>query len=221
MLAAMLGSATGAKVAGGAGWRDGEANAVTLSLAGLRRAQAAPEDPQAAALKAMLRKFAVTDANAVAVSEDPMTQQSLQNLFKEMQQSDPDSRQGRSQLDRGGEGAADRAPDAAADRRGREALKEIGEGDTDAASGSLWGQIEPCWKKLGPDSAAPVIITLKLDDRGRIAAPPRIIRPPDARLNRERLGAEVRALQALTTCGPYRTIELGGQRDFRVAFGER
>lgn len=72
-----------------------------------------------------------------------------------------------------------------------------------ASAGDLWGQIKPCWDQLPSVSIVSVTLVIKLDNEGRIAKPPQIVRPRGAALDERRLIAEALALAAVTACTPY------------------
>jgi hypothetical protein len=110
---------------------------------------------------------------------------------------------GKSDRDHGGQGADASAPEAKAmDKAGPRARAD---NPTKASSGagSLWGFLEPCWKKLPGRSVVPVTLEIALDARGMISTPPRIVRPSNAAPTEARLIAEARALAALGGCLPY------------------
>ena len=126
-----------------------------------------------------------------------------------------------SALGRRGEGA-DAAGDS--DRAARDArtasASRRGAATADASAGELWGQVEPCWRRIGGRSTVPVTLEVTLDAQGGLAGPPRILRPDGDRPTEQRLLAEARALEAIHACLPYRTARLSGLgRRFRVGFG--
>jgi hypothetical protein len=84
--------------------------------------------------------------------------------------------------------------------------------------GGLWGQIKPCWDKLGA-AAVPVSLEIVLDRNGKIATPPRIIRPNAAAPDVKRLLSEARALAAVAACMPYHgSVSANATTVFRVDF---
>lgn len=95
-----------------------------------------------------------------------------------------------------------------------------GAATADASAGELWGQVEPCWRRISGGSTVPVTLEVVLDGRGGLAGPPRILRPDGGRPSEQRLLAEARALEAIRACLPYRTAGLSGLgRRYRVGFG--
>jgi hypothetical protein len=82
----------------------------------------------------------------------------------------------------------------------------------DDGSAGLWGQIEPCWKRLPHRSNVPVTLEIRLNAEGRLAAPPRIVRPGMGQPDEQRLLAEAQAMAALQACLPYRSGRNGVYR---------
>lgn len=101
------------------------------------------------------------------------------------------------------------------DARSRKARTDQGtEGETSgsAATGSLWGAIEPCWQNLGFRGQVPVTIEVALDGRGAIRGPPQVIRSTTALLSEPRLKSEANALAALAACMPRGDVRLASSR---------
>jgi hypothetical protein len=122
---------------------------------------------------------------------------------------------------RRGEGA-DAA--GASDKAGRDprtaSASRRGGATADVSAGELWGQVEPCWRRIGGRSTVPVMLEVTLDGLGGLAGPPRILRPDGGRPSEQRLLAEAQALEAIHACLPYRTAGLSGLgRRYRVGFG--
>lgn len=91
---------------------------------------------------------------------------------------------------------------------------------TDDGSRGLWGQVEPCWQRLKQRTTVPVTLDVVLNDKGGLAAPPRIVRPADGRPNEQRLVAEAQALAAIQACLPYRSrTPLRSGEMYRLNFG--
>lgn len=109
---------------------------------------------------------------------------------------------------------------ATAGREARTALSAArGQATLDASSGELWGQVEPCWRRLASRSAVPVTLEVTLDGKGGLAVPPKIVRPEGGRPSEQRLLAEAQALEAIRACLPYRGPGLvGAGRAYRLAF---
>ena len=85
----------------------------------------------------------------------------------------------------------------------------------------LWGFLEPCWRKLPGRSNAAVTLKFTLDYRGRIAAPPTIIRPSAAPPSEERLISEARAIAALGQCLPYPGSDIRPGQELALTFSKR
>jgi hypothetical protein len=144
----------------------------------------------------------------------PSRSPTLANLFKSIQQSDDNDGRGagfhQGQLDDGGDQAT-----STTSRRGVTTLDDLmgptrGAGSAaDSSSGSLWGQVKPCWSRLPDRSTVPVTLEVILNDEGRLALPPRIIRPSNAAPDQQRLIAEARALTAIASCVPYSQHPVG------------
>lgn len=114
--------------------------------------------------------------------------------------------------------------DGQSDDGGREAItsraSRAGAPSQDDGSRGLWGQVEPCWRRLKQRSTVLVTLEVVLNDEGGLAAPPRIIRPEGGRPNEQRLVAEAQALAAIQACLPYqaRSSLRAGDR-YRLDFG--
>lgn len=85
-------------------------------------------------------------------------------------------------------------------------------------AGGLWGQIKPCWDNSSA-AAVPVSLEIVLDHDGKIATPPRIIRPNAAAPDEKRLISEARALAAVAACMPYHgSTSANAKTVFRIDF---
>lgn len=217
----VLGSASGTLVTGGAGGSP-EESAITVSLSGIAGSRQASTSPNVERLKILYAK-ALQAQSDVEVTPDKTSQsQNLARLFDNIErdhtaQDDRNGTNGKSDKDAqtggGLQGKNINNPVAS-----RSAATAVGPGMA-ASSGGLWGQIEPCWQQMPNRSAVPVTLQIKLDDTGRIAKPPVVIRPDTNHPDQRRLIAEARALAAISACLPYHmeTLQLG-QRDFVVHF---
>jgi hypothetical protein len=78
-----------------------------------------------------------------------------------------------------------------------------------AATGGLWGQIEPCWRSAGGRLGVAVSLQVVLNGRGDLAKPPLILRGA-APLDERRLSAEAAALEALSACLPHNDLRFAG-----------
>jgi len=94
-----------------------------------------------------------------------------------------------------------------------------GVAEASAATGGLWGQIEPCWRNSGARVAVPVSLEVTLDTEGRLAKPPLILRSGSS-TDETRLTAEATALQVLGRCLPRGDLRFGG-RAYRLDFLSR
>lgn len=125
---------------------------------------------------------------------------------------------GKSDRDGSGRGADARAPDTKPRDKTGPLSAARSETRVSAGSGSLWGLLEPCWKKLPGRSQVPVTLEVILDSRGMISTPPKIIRPSNAPADEARLVAEARALAALGACLPYHGPEVARGEPIAVVF---
>lgn len=119
-----------------------------------------------------------------------------------------------------GDGRTDQGDESRTGREARSAAAAAkGEATLDASSGELWGQIAPCWRRLGGRSTIAVTLEVKLDRQGGLAAPPKIVRPESTRPGEQRLLAEALALEAIRACLPYRSGALAPSGTvYRLAF---
>jgi hypothetical protein len=225
----LFGSLKGGPVTGGgaSGETDSEAHTITISLAGLR---GAPHEATAAPADDMQALFAKirSEQSTLAASDTPTPPRG--NVAKLFDVVEPDSKAvdtanggaGRADVDQGGRGAT-----AAVDANARADPGAKGQGPhhvagpgSDASAGKLWLQIRPCWSQLPNVSSVPVTLEISLNDQGRIAVPPKIMRESTGAPDQARLIAEARALTAVTACVPYHPAALSGStRLFRVEFG--
>lgn len=216
-------SLRGMAVTGGGGAPDGEVNAIPISLAGIRGPGQSQDAQSAEAMNALFLKIRAAQTGIAAQDQQkPQPKSDMDRLFDVVRDHAEEKGGGQSDIDQGGKGAkaSATAADAKAKRGPENVPDRVGSGSA-ASSGSLWGQIKPCWDQLPPVSTVPVTLEITLDAGGRIAIPPRIVRSggtPDER----RLISEARALAAITACVPYHSKSpTGDQRDFRVEFAAR
>lgn len=216
-------SLRGMAVTGGGGTLDGEVNAIPISLAGIRGPGQSQDVQSAEAMNALFLKIRAAQTGIAAQDEQKAQPKSdLDKLFDVVHDQAAEKGGGQSDIDEGGKGA--KANASAADmkeKRGPANTPDRAGAGSAASSGSLWGQIKPCWDQLPPVSTVPVTLEITLDAGGRIATPPKILRSggaPDER----RLISEARALAAITACVPYQSKSLtGDRRDFKVEFAAR
>lgn len=216
-------SLRGMAVTGGGGTPDGEVNAIPISLAGIRGPGQSQDAQSAEAMNALFLKIRAAQTGIAAQDEQKAQPKSdLDKLFDVVRDHAAEKGGGQSDVDQGGKGAkANAAAADAKDKRGPENVPDRAGSGSAASSGSLWGQIKPCWDQLPPVSTVPVTLEINLDARGLIATPPKIVRSggaPDER----RLISEARALAAITACVPYHQVAgVEGARSFKVDFAAR
>jgi hypothetical protein len=224
---AIIASASGSQIALGAGAGVGDKEAYVVSLEGLsgsslpfaRRRQQPQPQRQDERMAALFHKLTNADTPSQPTPTAPSRSNSkLIDLFSpqptENQPSDTHG-DGKQRGDNG-EGAdhgngkgGQHTPDAVK-------VAEVGAGDGVPSGGTFPGQVERCWRKLPGHAAVPVVLEVTLNNRGLIAAPPRIIRPSGAQLDERRLISEERAIRALASCVPYRGAS--GDQTFRLSF---
>lgn len=199
----------------------GEGEAISVSLAGREgaageRPSAETRDPPAETdrMDQMAQRLRAERSDLFASEAEPSRPRgSLTALFQSIGRLSAPGRQGDSDRTAG-----------RTNTRGDAALTTSAsrEGAPSPADGSrgLWGQVEPCWRKLAPKAAVPVTLKVTLDDFGRLAAPPKILRPPIGRPDEQRLLSEALALQAIQACLPYRVESSAAlNREYQLVFG--
>lgn len=199
----------------------GEGEAISVSLAGREGAAggqpgAETRDPPAETdrMDQMARRLRAERSDLFASETEPARPRGgLSALFRSIGQLSAQGRQG------DGDRTAGRS-DARGDAARTASASRAGAPDPDDGSRGLWGQVEPCWRKLAPKGGVPVTLKVTLDDRGRLAAPPKILRPPVGRPDEQRLLSEALALQAIQACLPYRVGDSAApDREYQLAFG--
>ena len=219
----------GAVVSGGAGTPGGDVAAVYVSLSGLKGGGQPKAAHSTAELVALFHKVREQQSPIAIDTAKPQPKTDLEKLFNAIDREHapkdaPAKRAGQSETDRGGSGAsATGAKTPAPDKQGRPGAVKTADGPGAApSSGTLWGQIAPCWNRMPGVSTVPVTLEIKLNGRGLIAVPPRILRPEAAAPDERRLLSEARALAAVTACVPYHGADMGGGKGvFRVEFSAR
>lgn len=227
LVCAFLGSRPGGVLAadGGATQADVVEPYIVLSLAGRRHNAAdlaSGEPAQEAAMVAAMMARMRQAAPEVIVAPQPSTRQaSLGALFEAVEReraARAGAASGRSERDDGGRGADTNAPDVKPrDKAGPRAPVQNA-AKASAGAGSLWGFLEPCWRRLPGRSSVPVTLEVALDSRGLISTPPKILRPSNAPPTEDRLVAEARALAALSECLPYHGPDSVGGAPIAVEF---
>lgn len=217
-------SLRGMAVTGGGGTPDGEVNAIPISLAGIRGPGQSQDAQSAEAMNALFLKIRAAQTGIAAQDQQkaqPKTD--LDKLFDVVHDQATEKGGGQSNIDQGGKGAKANATavDAKA-KRGPENVSDRAGSGSAASSGSLWGQIKPCWDQLPPVSTVPVTLQIDLDARGMIATPPKIVRTGGGAPDERQLISEARALAAITACVPYHQVSgAPGERSFKVDFSAR
>lgn len=220
----VFGTLQGAPVAGaeGDGGEGGEAGAINVSLVGPGGSASAAADPSKAALAAMFDRVRAEQSSLPAYDAKPNSRSDVEALFEAIDAARAASGASPGEVkepSKGGQGAAKGATksssaDASANGGG------VPNHGTVASAGDLWGQIKPCWLAAPGASAVPVTLRFTLNDQGRIAKPPIILRPSGASLDRERLVSETRALAALAGCVPYHSkMPWDTKHEFEVSIG--
>lgn len=192
----------------------GEGEAVEVMLAGREGARAggAAASEAISDVERLAQRISTPWDFAVSEPEQARPNGDLSSLFKALGRFDATGTRGD-----GREALGDGA------KAGREAKSASsttrGEATLDASAGELWGQVEPCWRRLAGRSAVPVTLEVTLDGKGGLATPPRIVRPDGGRPSEQRLLAEARALEAIRACLPYKAPGvIGAGRAYRLAF---
>ncbi|HEX7761732.1 MAG TPA: hypothetical protein VF459_19655 [Caulobacteraceae bacterium] len=222
VLGLAVSSAGGALVTGG-GAGSPEESTITVSLAGIAGSRQASTSPDEAQLQVLYRKALAEQSDLYAADQKPTAHSDLSKLFDAIEREhggdakqDGTTGQAKSgQQSGGGQQGKDRR---LAEQASRSTSKAEGPGSA-PSSGGLWGQIEPCWRRMPNQSAVPVKLEVLLDDKGMIAKPPRILRPDASVPDERRLIAEARALAAISACLPYKVAGLADdRRDFTLEF---
>lgn len=199
----ILGSASGDlvpsgdNVGNGAGGGGGDP-LMTVSLVDPTTPMAAPaQDASAAASAAvedLFKRLVVPPPPQAAVFVSPPEKTSLDEVL------------GKAQAKSGGSsaGQAQTRPAPGQHRGADTAQAGPARSGATASSGSLFGMIEPCWRKQPGVSRVLVKLELTLGGDGRLALPPKIIRTSQMVLDDQQFFAEARALNALKACLPLR-----------------
>jgi len=205
-----------------------DSNAIVVTLAGRIGAAQVQSAQPASQLDLLFRQLhdEQSPLTADAAKHDP-SQSSAQQLLDAVDDQRPtkaaNQGSGKAETDRGGTGASLSGSKTEAEKqtKGPPQTSTGAGGSGASAGGGLWGQIKPCWDKLGA-ATVPVSLEIILDRNGKIATPPRIIRPDGAAPDEKRLISEARALAAVAACVPYHAPASGkAQSGFRVDFVAR
>ena len=229
LAASALWSFTASSFEGGAGSAGGDGSAVTVTLVGpiggsLGSGQPAAAQRTEAELSTLLGKFRQVPSPIPAADRAAPRGDAAQ-LFKEISQSrgktSPDDNS-RAQQDKAAGSGENGAADQSAQAKGKDSRAKAVEGhaeergDQGHMTGDMWSQIETCWR---PVAAVPITLEVVIDSYGRLAVPPRILRPQNAAIDERRLHAEAVAVQAVAGCAPFRSgAPVFGRKTYRFAF---
>jgi hypothetical protein len=224
LLLLALSTLKGAMVTGGGAEGD-DAHAITVTLAGYEGGRRSTADSQTEQLKAIVKQLQDSEIHADPKTPSATPRASLDKLLDEIDHeasaTDPkDQGSGKGKTDEGGQGASTNSPTAKAADKSAKGAKSLQLGQAGAiSSGALWGQVEPCWRRMPGNSAVPVSLEVTLNGGGTIAMPPVILRPKGSLLEERRLIAEARAIASISACVPYRTVGApGSKQTFRLDF---
>jgi hypothetical protein len=223
-----LSSSRGDSLALGSGPGDDDKNAIVVSLAGLSgRASASsqsrpktPETQQDDRMQDIFKRLTQEDPRGASNGRGPKAKDASKLL--DDVDAPPDEREHKKSdsRERGDGGSGSNKGDSRGNDTHGAPVKtaEIG-GDGAPSAGSFPGEVEHCWKRLPGFSDVPVMLEVALNDRGLIARPPKILRPPAAVLDERRLISEERAIRALAMCVPYHArLVIGTEQVFRLDF---
>ena len=228
LLMAFLSSTTSGVFEGGAGGAGGGGQAVTVSLVGPVGRTGEDRDANSSARSRIASQIdelqqQMQPDKPTIVTNRQRVEGTLSQLLKELAQSrsaagagDANGRSGQ-----GDNGDAEQSARAQGQQVLGKAVQGLAadRGDMGRATGDMWGRIETCWR---PEAAVVVTLEVVIDSSGRLALPPRILRPDGARLDERRLIAEARAIQAVAACAPFRSgAPLFGKKTYRFAFAAK
>jgi len=169
------------------GWSDSPEGAMQVTLVGLPVHQVAiGSSTEAALLKARLMQA----PEGIAASPQDSSVAALENLVERLRSTASSQQEARPQ--------PASAPVAA------NALDEIaneyaGVGNP-GGRGDLGRAVDPCWRRIAGSSRRPVKLSISLDHRGRLVAPPLILRPKSEPIDEPRLRSEAAAVAAVGAC---------------------
>lgn len=196
-------------------------DAIDVSLAGFEGGQqAAPATAAPTELDQIFQRVRNAQSDLYSAEKPAEKHNDLAELFHQIEQAhQAASERGEAGGDGKGRTGAGRDQSGAAQNGGGSKASRAGAQTADLSAGDLWGQIEPCWRALPKTSTVPVTLEIELNDAGRLARPPVLIRPAAAALNDPRLLSEARALAAVAACAPLRTpMGASSRRTFRISF---
>lgn len=195
----------------------GEGEAIEVSMSGWEGAasgspgvQVPRTDTSASKLDLLTRRLRATQSDLVVTDAGPARAQgNLSALLQAIGNTRAPGRQGD-----GGAVSGDRR-EHGNDPSSAQSSRSGAPVPRDGAAG-LWGQVEPCWRRLPRRSPVPVTLEVRLNAEGRLAGPPVIVRPATGNPGEQRLLAEAQAVAALQACLPYRRGLAGA---YRLGFG--
>lgn len=197
----------------------GEGEAIQVSLSGREGATstaastAAADAPEASSLEALADRLQRVESDLFAEEQKPApSSSSLADLFGSTGATSGKGRQGA--------GADASGKDASGGQRERtDQASRQGDGGDAQSAGDLWGQVEPCWRALPQRSTAVVTLEVTLNDKGRLATKPRLVRNSIGQLDEAHLVAEAAALMAIQACLPSKARALPGMiKSYRLTF---
>lgn len=223
MFAFVLASGSGRALSTGVGAGAGEEKGIVVSLvgrkgdpvsAGSTSGGSNQQDPMAHLFR---RLQADSPVYIPQQSSSAKAQSNISDLFDAIDRGRADRRQSAAR-DSGQNGSADGASSSKGQAaQGKSTDSRSQSGGSALSSGKLWSQIARCWRPQG--ATVPVTLEVVLDGRGRIAIPPRILRPTTTPPNGQRLVAETRAIQAVASCAPFDLPGFGpGRQTYRFDF---
>jgi hypothetical protein len=209
MVLALFGSASGRLIAmEGA---DDHQSAIAIAMVPAASLNSAPPPSATEALRPLLAKYG-SDQPPVDLPTDT-DHAAMRQLLARLGTAAPSALSSSANA-----AAAPSAPpsaEAASEGRGKRGRGP--NSDTSGATGGLWAVIEPCWTRLAVASPVPVVLEIRLDARGKLSTPPRILRDGDPALTETQLRAEANALAAVAACLPQGDLRFSA-RLYRLEF---
>lgn len=169
-------------------WSESQAGVMKITLVGppVHEAAIGSSTDAVALLKARLTQA----PDGIAASPQDSSTAALQNLGERLRATAVPLQEVRPQ--------PASAP-AAANALDEIAAEGAGAGDA-AGRGEVGRAVDPCWRRFAGSSRRPVRLSISLDHRGRLAAPPVILRPKSEPIDELRLRSEAAAVAAVGAC---------------------
>lgn len=193
----------------------GEGEVVEVMLTGREgarvTARAAAGSSRQATVAVLAQRLRATSGAPAASEISRPTPRTLDSLLKSADGG------GRGRQGQGADAAGRSADQGSADAAARSSL--LGDRGSSASAGDFIGQIDACWRALPLRSRTAVTLEVVINDKGRLATKPTILRAPGTPLDEARLTAEATALAAIQTCLPANKPPLSGlQKSYRLVF---